>query len=157
LFLLDTKIRQQPETGFSNLPVTVYRGDAFHLELLVWTRASTSVHQHGFSGAFRVVTGSSLHSNYRFIERQRINSHLLIGDIEMTSMQLLNVGDVVPISAGREGLVHSLFHLDEPSVTLVARTGWEPESAPQYDLIQPRFAFDSKWADADERIAIVRR
>src|SRR5262245_4952330 len=156
-FLLDTTIPQQPETGFSNLPVTVYHGDGFHLELLVWTRSSTSVHQHGFSGAFRVVAGSSLHSDFRVVERQRITSHLLIADIDMVGMRLLKTGDVVPIVAGRHGLVHALFHLDEPSVTLVARTTWETDAGPQFSLIQPHFAFDALWAESDKRIAIVDR
>jgi|SoiMethySBSTD1v2_1073268.scaffolds.fasta_scaffold281513_1 hypothetical protein len=155
-FLIGTPVRQQP-SQFSNLPVTLYRGEGFHVELLVWTTGSTAIHQHAFSGAFRVIVGSSLHSDYRFIERQRINSHLLIGDIEMIGMRLLKVGDVLPIVAGREGLVHALFHLDEPSVTLVARTGWESAGGPQYELIPPRFAFDGRWANGDERIAMIDR
>ncbi len=156
-FLLDTAIPQQPETRFSNLPVMLYCGDGFYLELLVWTRSTTSLHQHAFSGAFRVVAGSSLHSDYRFVERRRINSHLLVGDIEAIRMRLLRVGDVLPIISGREGLIHSLFHLDQPSATLVARTDQDPDAGPQYALIRPGFAFDSLWADADNRVAIVHR
>ncbi len=156
-FLFTTSIPQQPATRFSNLPVTMYRGDGFHLELLIWTQATTSIHQHAFSGAFRLVEGSSLHSDYCFLEQQRINSHVLLGDIRMEDMRLLKRGDVLPIVSGRDGLVHSLFHLDEPSATLVARTSTDLDSGPQYELIKPRFAVDPFWAHADERMAMVDR
>lgn len=156
-FLLTTKVRQQPQTKFSNLPVMLFRGDGFHLEILVWTKATTTIHQHRFSGAFRLLEGSSLQSGFRFTESKRINSHLLLGDIEMLGMQLVSVGDCFPIVPGREGLIHSLFHLDEPSMTLVARTGWDHEAGPQYDLVRPGIAFDSLWADEDAPIAILQR
>lgn len=156
-FLLDTSIRQQPDTAFSNLPVTVHQGDNFHLELLVWTHATALIHQHAFSGAFRVMVGSSLHVDYAFNERKRINSRLLFGDIEAKRMRSLRVGDTLPILSGRGGLIHSLFHLDEPSVTLVARTGEDPDSAPQYAYFRPGFAFDHQWADADSRVSTIRR
>lgn len=62
-FLMNTRIRQQPSLGFSNLPLVVYRRDDFHIELLIWTEATTTIHQHGFSGAFRVLIGSTLHGS----------------------------------------------------------------------------------------------
>src|SRR5215467_1763960 len=49
-FLLTTTIKQQPKSSFSNLAVTVYRSNEFYIECLIWTDATTSIHQHAFSG-----------------------------------------------------------------------------------------------------------
>src|SRR5262245_29195100 len=63
-FLIGTNIEQQPSLQFSNLPPVVYRCEDFYIELLVWIDATTTIHQHAFSGAFRVLVGSSFHSVY---------------------------------------------------------------------------------------------
>ena len=75
-FLRTTPVRQQPQTDFSDLPLVFYRCDAFHVEMLIWTGSSTTIHQHSFSGAFRVFAGSSLHSEYEFEARYRFPSRL---------------------------------------------------------------------------------
>ena len=93
--------------------------------------ATASIHQHAFSGAFRVVTGSSLHSEYEFVEQARVSQLLLLGEVRTQRLEALTRGDVRRITSGRAGLVHSLFHLDQPSVTLVIRTYGEPWAQPQ--------------------------
>jgi hypothetical protein len=45
--------------------------------------------------------------------------------------ELLNVGDVQEIQAGRQ-YIHSLFHLDQPSATIVIRTEKSPLYLPQF-------------------------
>lgn len=44
-------------------------------------------------------------------------------------------------SSGRR-FIHSLFHLDRPSVTLTVRTNLDAEAQPQYDYLKPYFAID---------------
>ena len=136
-YLLHTSIVQQPQTRFSNLPLMLYRSEGFYLELLVWTKGTTSIHQHGFSGAFRVVAGSSLHTDYRFLAHRHLGSHMTVGEVQACGMRRLVAGDVMPIRSGPDGLIHSLFHLDNPSATLVARTWQDPDAGPQYELLQP--------------------
>lgn len=156
-FLLETDIVQQPQTKFSNLPVTLHVGEGFYLELLVWTRSTTSIHQHGFSGAFRVIAGSSLHTDYRFQMHRRLDDRASVGEVHPSGMRLLRSGDVVPIRSGPEGLTHALFHLDNPSVTLVARTIQDAGAGPQYELFKPGISLDAPWARADARLTMMRR
>ena len=93
-FLITTKIEQQPSLEFSNLPLIVYRCEEFYIELLIWMDATTAIHQHAFSGAFRVMVGSSFHSVYEFNEHERINSQLLLGDVRLQMAEILRTGDV---------------------------------------------------------------
>jgi hypothetical protein len=55
--------------------------------------------------------------------------------------ELLNVGDVKEIFAGRQ-YIHSLFHLDQPSATVVIRTDRSPLHRPQFSYQKPTLALD---------------
>jgi hypothetical protein len=156
-FLLTTSVKQQPELEFSNLPVTFYRSREFYIECLIWVDATTSIHQHAFSGAFRVVTGSSLHSEYEFVEQARVSQLLLLGEVRTQRLEALTRGDVRRITSGRGGLVHSLFHLDQPSVTLVIRTYGEPWAQPQYDVYPPTIAAATQILAEDSRVRLAKR
>lgn len=157
LLLRETTVAQQPQTRFSNLPVTLFVGEGFYLELLVWTRGTTSIHQHGFSGAFRVIAGSSLHTDYGFTEHVRLGHHIRLGDVRAKGMRLLQTGDAMPITSGPDGLTHALFHLDNPSATLVARTFHDPDAGPQFELMKPGIALDTPWTKSEPRLAMLSR
>src|ERR1051326_7259303 len=45
---------QSIEDKFSDLPVVLYHGLRFHIDVYFWLDGTTSIHQHGFSGAFQV-------------------------------------------------------------------------------------------------------
>ena len=140
-FLLTTRIAQSVAGRvFSDMPLVVYRGEGFYIEVLIWVDGTTLIHHHAFSGAFRLLHGSSLHSVYRFEEARRINSRARIGKVTCTGMRYLRRGDRHRISSGPNGLAHALFHLDRPSVTLVVRTDTDPDAGPQHALYPPALA-----------------
>ncbi len=138
----------QPDPGarFGDPPIAVYQGARFHISVYFWVDGSTTIHQHAFSGAFQVHRGSSIRSQYQFREKQMINPHLASGDITLTHVELLNEGDIRPIWPGRQ-YIHSLFHLDRPSVTTIIRTYQTPGSLPQYNYLKPSFAIDPFFQD----------
>ncbi len=147
-FLLTTKTPQPAAARvFSDMPVNVYRGDGFYVEVLIWVDGTTSIHQHAFSGAFRVLHGSSLHSVYQFEEKRRINSRTRLGRVTCTGMRYLKRGDRHRIRSGPGGLAHALFHLERPSVTLVVRTDNDPDANPQLTLHPPALALDPRTSD----------
>ena len=133
---------------FSDMPLVVYRGAGFYIELLIWVDGSTSIHQHGFSGVFRVIAGSSLHSLYEFRPTRRINSRAFVGDIRCVGLDYLRTGDQRRITSGPRGLAHALFHLDRPSITLVIRTVTDPDSGPQLSLHPPSLALHHRRGDS---------
>jgi len=144
----------QRPSSFGQPPLLLYHGNRFYIEMLCWMDGTTSIHSHGFSGAFHVLHGSSIHGQYQFHEKKRVNDSLLLGDVEFMGIELLAVGDTRPIRAG-SGFIHSLFHLDQPSVTIVVRTILNPASLPQYDYFKPHVA--ENLLCMDEEIAKQRK
>ena len=132
--------------------VVVYATDRFFIEALFWFDATTSMHQHAFSGAFSLLQGSSVHSEWSFNESRRINGGMRLGELTLRSVEILGVGAVRPIRAG-DAYIHQLFHLDTPSVTIVVRTRREEEHSPQLRYYLPGLALDPQSDD----VLITRR
>jgi hypothetical protein len=120
--------------------VTLFRSEHFYIAALYWLDGTTDIHQHGFAGAFRVLVGSSLHAPYRFSAQEVISRGLLLGDLAMGSPEILGPGDVREIPSG-DALIHSLFHLERPSVTLVVRTESDSWALPQLSYERPGLAY----------------
>lgn len=141
---------------FSDAGVCVYHDQRFVMEALTWLDASTAVHQHNFCGAFQVLAGSSLHTEYSFHPTRRINEQLSFGRLERGELTLLEAGAISPILAG-DAFIHRLFHLERPSLSLVVRTVVQGAS-PQYAYAEPGIAFDpfKRPEELDQRIKMLR-
>src|SRR5215469_6516468 len=126
---------------FGDPPITLYNGPRFYVDVYFWVDGTTSIHQHAFCGAFQVLLGSSILSEYKFEEQQEINAALSIGRITLNEVELLEQGDIRLILPGKQ-YIHSLFHLDRPSASIVIRTRQSPSGLPQYDYHKPYFAAD---------------
>lgn len=141
-WLFDASLPVNRASGdFGEPAITVYDGERFYVEVLCWMDGTTMVHQHGFSGAFHVMDGSSLHSTYCFVERNRIDSQMRLGDVLFRGCELLAKGESRAIRAGA-GLIHALFHLDRPSISVVVRTPTEQDHLPQWMYQPPHLALD---------------
>ena len=131
---------------FGDPPITLYNSPRFHIDIYFWLDGTTSIHQHGFCGAFQVLLGSSIHSDYDFKPQEIVNTFVQLGDVKLDDCELLKVGDVRQIRAGRE-FIHALFHLDQPSATVVIRTTRSPLHQPQFDYQKPFLAIDPFFED----------
>jgi hypothetical protein len=133
--------QKDPHGRFGEPPITLFVAPRFHIDVYFWLEGTTTVHQHGFCGAFQVLLGSSIHSWYEFEKRDAVNSFCEIGDMSLKLCELLEIGAVQEIRPGRQ-YIHSLFHLDQPSVTIVIRTDKSPLFLPQFDYKKPYLAVD---------------
>jgi hypothetical protein len=131
--------QQDIDAKFGNPPLTLFAGPRFHIDVYFWVDGTTSVHQHAFSGAFQVLLGSSIHSQYGFENEQKISEHFSVGEVVLKSVECLRQGDTRKILPGRK-YIHSLFHLERPSATITVRTYGTPSAQPQYDYHKPYFA-----------------
>jgi hypothetical protein len=129
---------------FAEPPVSLYRGSDFDISALTWLDGTTSIHQHAFCGAFHVLAGSSIHCRYRFdawqppTHRQRA----IAGRLELLDLEILHAGDTRVIARG-DALIHSLFHMIRPSLTIVVRTITDdPTQEVQYDYRWPGLAYN---------------
>ena len=126
---------------FGQPPITVSGPGRIIIQALFWVDGTTSIHQHSFSGAFHVLSGSSIHAEYGFEAHDRVNAHLQLGDVKFKTAELLTKGDVRPILPGQR-FIHALFHLERPSVSIVVRSAADPEQGPQLTYQKPYVAYD---------------
>lgn len=137
----------QSESGFGQPELIAFNDPRFYIQILFWLEGTTEIHQHEFSGAFHVMQGSSVHSEFDFVGARSVTPHIRIGDLQVKRIELLETGRTVPITSGRE-CIHSLFHLDTPSITVVVRTHHDPGTGPQYNYLPPHIAINPLHADA---------
>ncbi|MBA3631953.1 MAG: hypothetical protein H0W58_03940 [Acidobacteria bacterium] len=141
--LNETQLPEQRDVhgNFGDPPITLYNSPRFHIDVYFWLQGTTAIHQHAFCGAFQVLHGSSIHSWYEFESREIVNAFTEVGNIKLKLCELLQVGDVQEIWAGKQ-YIHGLFHLDQPSATIVVRTHKSPMFLPQYSYHKPFLAID---------------
>lgn len=132
---------------FGEPPVMLFQAPRFYIEALFWFSGTTAIHEHSFSGVFAVLAGSSVHSHWHFSPKRIINSRMICGRLDRVSTEVLRPGGIRPIHAG-DRLIHQLFHLDLPSVTIVIRTNGLRRHLPQYSYLPPGLALDRE--DPDE-------
>jgi len=132
---------READSEFGQPNLIVFAAERFYIEALFWLDGSTTVHQHGFSGAFHVLEGGSVHTRLEFTETQQLNSGFKVGHLTQKTIELLRKGDTRAIVSGRS-MIHSLFHLDHPSVSIVIRTVVDPGAEVQYDYASPSIARD---------------
>ena len=145
-FLVNEDQPVQTDSDFGQPEIIAYSHPRFYIQLLFWMDGITAIHQHEFSGAFHVMYGSSIHAHYAFEKAKAVTPYLRIGNLRMKEMELLETGRTVPIVSGERD-IHSLFHLDSPSVTVVVRTQHDPGTGPQLNYMPPHIAFDPHFSD----------
>jgi hypothetical protein len=126
-------IPDQSFRDFGQPAMTLFRGHRFYIELLCWRESTTAIHQHAFAGAFAVLSGSSLHTHYRFIAEDVAAADIAFGQLPLVEAEVLPARTIRMIQPG-SGLIHALFHLDHPTFSIVVRT----ETLARY---QPQLAF----------------
>ena len=146
-FLLEDEQPFQTSSGFGQPELIVHDNPMFYIQLLFWMDGTTDIHQHGFSGAFHVMTGSSIHTEFEFKNAHPVTARFRTGDLCLKSTRLLETGSTVPIHSG-SGCIHSLFHLETPSVTVVIRTHSDPGTDPQFTYLPPHIAVDPAHQDS---------
>ncbi|HEV7906486.1 MAG TPA: hypothetical protein VGO96_21790 [Pyrinomonadaceae bacterium] len=132
-------LQLDPRSRFGQPPLTVWRTERFVLDLYFWVDTETSIHDHSFSGAFTNLTGHSLNCTYHFEPAARHGEGLLTGSLLFDRAEYVSPGDVCPIAAGAK-FIHRVWHLDCPTVTLVARTAERIPRLRQYSYYQEGMA-----------------
>ena len=145
-FLLEEEQPAQSGSDFGQPELIVYDNPRFYIQVLFWLEGTMEIHQHEFSGAFHVMAGSSIHSEFAFQNARAVSAHFRVGDLKLQRTELLETGTTVPIVSG-SGHIHSLFHLDTPSVSVVVRTHNDPGTGPQFTYLPPHIAVDPFFSD----------
>ncbi len=115
-------IKQQYLPGeFCDHPITVFRAPNFHIEVNVWgKKASTSIHNHHFSGALEALTGNSIHDIYSFEQQKKISTHVSFGNLKLVKSDRIKSRYLSKIECN-ENFIHRTYHLNNISAVLVIR------------------------------------
>lgn len=146
-FLLNDEQPLQTGSGFGQPELVVFDDPRLYIQVLFWLDGTTDIHQHKFSGAFHVMAGSSIHTSFDFANPEPVSAHLRLGTLRMKECELLATGSTVPIISG-SAHIHSLFHLETPSITVVLRTHSDPGTGPQFTYLPPHIAVNPFHDDA---------
>lgn len=110
---------------FGQPPVTLFNNGSLVVDLYLWVAADTTIHSHGFRGAFRVLHGKSLQETFRVTVTRRIAPGVMQFDPGIPQMEILEAGDVRVILP-EDRFIHRVIHLEKPTVTLCVKTINEP-------------------------------
>ncbi len=110
---------------FGQPPITLFNNGRLVVDLYLWVAADTTIHSHGFRGAFRLLHGRSLQETYSVKVSRRIAPGVLQCELGLPQMTILEPGDVRVILPGAK-LRHRVIHLEKPTVTLCVKTINEP-------------------------------
>ena len=106
---------------FGEPPITLFNNGVFVVEVYIWIGCDTSIHSHGFRGAFRVLHGLSLHETYSVKVTESIAHDVELTELGTPAAEILKRGDVRTIEPGKD-LTHRVLHLENPTVTLCIKT-----------------------------------
>lgn len=110
-----------PKDEFGEVPFTIFRDENFFIDIYVWNMHNTSIHDHNFTGAFKLLHGLSKKFNYEFEVETEITSGFSIGNLKTVDIKDFNPGEIELITP-YESFIHKIAHLTNPSVTLLIRT-----------------------------------
>lgn len=107
--------------SFSQFPLTLFNHEGYNLDLYFWKGSHTSIHDHHFSGAFKILKGAYHQLTYSFEGRISPLPTLTIGELTQIKTETLRYPDVRPIDQGRN-FIHMTHHGSSECVTACLRS-----------------------------------
>lgn len=108
---------------FGQPALTVVRNADFRIDLLYWIENTAATHDHITCGAFAAIHGDRLHGCYSFAGEQDLGPWIETGQLQRVDLEVMREGEARPL---RPELIHDVFWLSKPSVTLVVRCAEHP-------------------------------
>jgi len=106
---------------FSDLPITISRGEFCFVDLYFWRRRPTTIHNHHFSGAFIGLLGKNVDLEFSFESKRAIGKFHEWGELKLLQERIISPGHVVSI-APLDGFIHQNHHQSDLTVNLCFRT-----------------------------------
>jgi hypothetical protein len=108
------------ENEYGQPTVTVWRGDDFHVEVIVWSLGAIALHDHVNAGAFVPLSGTRFHTRFDFVPTGTWADAFTVGDLSRRAGEVLRAGDARGIAPGA-AFLHDLVFCDERCVTVSVR------------------------------------
>jgi|GEM_PF-6881096 len=99
-----------PSLGFSHHPLTLWSSDVMSLDVYYWYPGETTLHDHGFHGAFMPVMGDYAEAVYEFKKTRDLGVGVEQGElIKKTEQEVLPNGKAVAIYHA-PAFIHQVSH-----------------------------------------------
>jgi hypothetical protein len=119
---------------------TVWSDGRFFANVYAYTTPEVVIHDHDFAGAFVNLSGRTIHATYEFPDAERVVPEVHVGELAVRGVEVVGPGEVRRIDPGRR-FIHQVWHVDQPTVVLVIRTGPLPGPARrQFQYLQAGLA-----------------
>lgn len=106
---------------FSDLPLTLARGEHCFIDLYFWRRRPTTIHNHHFTGAFQCLYGHNMDSEFTFTPERKLTKFHTMGTLKEIDRREVKPGDVVAINY-QDKFIHQNHHHADLTVNLCFRT-----------------------------------
>jgi hypothetical protein len=106
---------------FSDLPLTIARGEHCFIDLYFWRRRPTTIHNHHFTGAFQCLYGKNMDSEFTFKAEKKLTKFHTLGALTEIDRREVNPGDVIAINF-QDKFIHQNHHHADLTVNLCFRT-----------------------------------
>lgn len=97
---------------FSDLPITIARGENCFLDIYFWRRRPTVIHNHHFSGAFQCLLGSNVDLEFEYSRSKDLGKHHSLGELKLKNTRTIKSGDVAAIGFLDEFIHQNHHHAD---------------------------------------------
>jgi hypothetical protein len=118
---------------------TVWSDGRFFANVYAYTTPEVVIHDHDFAGAFINLSGTTIHATYEFPDAERVDPSVHVGELAVRDVEVVRAGDVRRIDPGRR-FIHQVWHVDQPTVVLVIRTGPLPAPRRQFQYLRSGIA-----------------
>jgi hypothetical protein len=140
---------------------TIWSDGRFFANIYAYTTPEVVIHDHDFAGAFTNLSGTTIHATYAFPDAERVAPEVHVGELAVREVEVVRTGDVRRIDPGRR-FIHQVWHVDQPTVVLVLRTGPLPAPRRQFQYLRAGFATEvfrdgAMSVDAPERFRYTRK
>ncbi|MGE3610743.1 MAG: hypothetical protein AB7I27_14215 [Bacteriovoracaceae bacterium] len=116
------KLKQNFEhLEFSDLPITIARGEQCFIDIYFWRRRPTVIHDHHFYGAFQCLVGQNVDSEFKFRPINKLTKFHTQGELELIKTKTLKKGDIESINFLNK-FIHQNHHQADLTVNLCFRT-----------------------------------
>ncbi|MFI6309873.1 hypothetical protein ACIBEK_07025 [Nocardia fusca] len=134
--LFDSDVRElQTTSSFSDAYFKLYDDGHLWVEVLNWWGSDINIHDHNFSGVQFQLDGKSIDVKYKYSADVTVDG-LEFGGIAPGAVRLWEPGSTSVVLPG-DAEPHIVYHLDEPTVSLLIRTHPRPEYSTQHNYFPP--------------------
>jgi len=125
----------QTGSTFSDAHFKLFDDGYFWIEILTWWSSDVNTHDHDFSAIQYQLLGESIDVKYKFVPSVEDGS-LEVGEVVAEGLQVWSPGTKSVVVPGRTE-PHLVYHLDQPTVSLLVRTHPREEIGGQRNYFPP--------------------